>query len=313
MTPDSGRSVLPSGVRSLFVGIGALGAVVVVGVGAVTVFHVRPAQPAAHAAARVQAASGGLGLRAEVRAGSLLVSWNHDVAPVRSATSGSLTFQDGETHKTLQLSQRTARAGSVFYAARGSQVEVALTIFAPDQVVSESISAAVPAMPDQPSASQAGGAGTGSEVLVASHDRDVSFTRPEAEGPTAGKTGPSKRHLERRKPHHAWLPVRDHAIASDSSVSPIDPHEKPAPAGAPAPEVVAPDSSPKVPLGTVAIRVEVDRTGKVVSAVLIPQKDLDPAFAEAALRMARDWRFEASSTNIQPTTRILEFRQPSKW
>jgi hypothetical protein len=49
----------------------------------------------------------------------------------------------------------------------------------------------------------------------------------------------------------------------------------------------------------------------VVNAVLIPQRDVDPAFAEAALAMARDWRFEASSAGNQGAARILEFRQPA--
>jgi TonB family protein len=190
--------------------------------------------------------------------------------------------------------------------------KVALTIFAHDHVVSESISAAVPAAPDQSVSSQVGGTGTGPEVVIASQDRDVSFARPEAKGPTPSKTGTSIRHLELPEPYHASPPVRDHAIAGGSSVSPIDPREGPAPAVAPAPEVAAAsDSAATISPGTLVIRVEVDGTGKVVNAVLIPQRDLDPAFAEAALAMARNWRFEASPDDNQPAIHILEFRQPA--
>jgi hypothetical protein len=190
-----------------------------------------------------------------VRAGGLQLSWNHDAAPVRNATSGSLTFQDGETRKTLQLNQMTARAGSVFYAARGTEVEVALTIFAPDHVVSESISAAVPGALAQSASSEA--AGTGSEVLVASQDCEVPLARPEAEGPTRTRqTSADTQYRRLREPDHASPRVRDQAVAPGSSVSPISPHEEPAPAVAPVPEVAASDSKAKIARGRVAIRVE---------------------------------------------------------
>ena len=163
MTPDSSQAPLASGVRSLLIGAGALCAIVVVSVVTATVFHAGPSRRGAYSPARAAASGAGLGLRAEVRGGSLQVSWNHDAAPVRNATSGSLTFQDGESRKTLQLSQTSARAGTVFYAARGTQVQVALTIFAPDHVLSESISAAVPASAAKSDLAPAGETGSEGE------------------------------------------------------------------------------------------------------------------------------------------------------
>jgi TonB family protein len=307
MTPDTSQTPLASGVRSLLIGAGALGAIVAVSVATATVFHAGPSRPRAHPPAGAAAARAGLGLRAEVRAGSLQVSWNHDAAPVRNATSGSLTFQDGETRKTLQLSQTTARAGTVFYAARGTQVQVALTIFAPDHVVSESISAAVPAAAAQSDLPPAGEAG--SQVLVPS--REVSVAIPEAERPTqASQTGASAQPPGLREPDRASPPVSpEHGVAAGSSAPPIDLREKPSAAGAANPEVAAPGSTPKLPPGMVAVRVYVDEKGRVVEAVLVPQRDVNPAFAEAALEMARDWRFEASEAGNQRTTRVLEFRQ----
>jgi len=59
-------------------------------------------------------------------------------------------------------------------------------------------------------------------------------------------------------------------------------------AGIPVPAVAAPGSRPNIPKGTVAIPVEVNETGRVVDAVMVPQQDGYPAFAEAALKMA-DW------------------------
>ena len=309
MTPDSSQAPLASGVRSLLIGAGALGAIVAVSLATATVFHAWPSRPGVRPPARAAASRAGLGLRAEVRGGSLQVSWNHDAAPVRNATSGSLTFQDGETRKTLQLSQTTARAGTVFSAARGTQVQVALTIFAPDHVVSESISAAVPAAAAKSDLPPAGEAG--SEVLVPSHDREVSAASPEAKRPTqASQTGASAQHLGLREPDRASPPVSpEHGTSARNSAPPNDLDEEPAAAGTVVPEVAAPASRPKLPPGTVAVRVKVDETGKVVEAVLVPQKDVNPAFAEAALEMARDWRFEVSPAGNQRATRVLEFRQ----
>jgi TonB family protein len=309
MTPDSSQTPLASGVRSLLIGAGALGAIVAVSLATATVFHAGPFRPGVRPPAGAAASRAGLGLRAEVRSGSLQVSWNHDAAPVRNATSGSLTFQDGETRKTLQLSQTTARAGTVFYAALGTQVQVALTIFAPDHVVSESISAAVPAAAAKSDLPPAGEAG--SQVLVPSQDREVSAAIPEAERPTqASQTGASAQHPGLPEPDRASPPVSpEHGVAAGTSAPPIDLHEEPSAAGTVVPEVAAPASTPKLPPGMVAVRVYVDEKGRVVEAVLVPQKDVNPAFAEAALEMARDWRFEASEAGNQRTTRVLEFRQ----
>jgi TonB family protein len=80
-------------------------------------------------------------------------------------------------------------------------------------------------------------------------------------------------------------------------------------AGIPVPEVAAPGSRPNIPKGSVAIRVEDNETGRVVEAVMVPQQDGYPAFAEAALEMARDWQSEAPPAGTPRTTRMLKFRQ----
>jgi len=297
MTPDSSGSLLASGARSLLIGGAALSVIVAVSVASATLFRARPFpdSPRAHAnpAARGAASGSGLGLRAEVRGGSLKVTWSHDAGPVRNATSGALTFQDGETRKTLQLNQTTARAGTIFYAAQGTQVQVALTIYAPDHVASESISASIPAAtlhsPVLP-ASEAR-----SEILVPSGDHAGPAPSPEAE------------HQSRAS--QTTAAARDHRVAPESSTHPASPREEPAATATPVPELPAPGSSAGPAPGTVAIRVEVDETGRVVEAVMIPQKDLNPEFAEAALEMARDWHFEAPLAGRQRTTRVLQFRQ----
>ena len=290
MTPDSSRSPLASGVRSLLIGAGALCAIVAVSVAAASLFRIRPFPAATHSAERVAGSRAGLGLRAEVRPGSLQVSWDHEAKSVRNATSGSLTFQDGDTRKTLQLSQTTARAGKVFYAARSTQVQVALTIFAPDHVVSESISARVPFADKQSALSAAGDAEA--DVAVPSRDGEIAIASPEAERPSgAGQSSASAQHPVLRQTDRASRP------ASPNPGNSIPPASRPEESATSSAEVEAPDSTAHVPPAgatsgdhtpaTVAIRVQVDETGNVVNAVLVPQEDLDPAFAEAALAMAR--------------------------
>jgi TonB family protein len=310
MTPDSSRAPLASGVRSLLIGAGAVCAIVAVSVAAASLFRIRPLSALGHPPATAARSAAGLGLRAEVRDGSLQVSWDHEAAPVRKATSGSLAFQDGETRKTLQLSQTTARTGRVFYAARGTHVQVALTIFAPDHVVSESISATVPNAVSQSALSPAGG--TGPDVPVPSRDRESALTGPESERPwRATQSSAPARRPALAETDPAAQPV-PHAPAAGAghSAAPGSPQERSTAGADSAAEVGAQDPTSDVPPRTAAVRVQVDETGKVVSAVLVPQKDLDQAFAEAALEMARDWRFEPSPAN-RFTTRILEFRRPA--
>lgn len=124
-----------------------MGALVGKSLAAAALFHAKPFSAGTHSASSpVVASRSGLWLQAEVRGVSLQVSWDHAAAAIRNATSGSLTFHDGKTRKTLELSQTAARGGRVFYAARGIEVEVALTMFAPDHIMGESINAVVPAV-----------------------------------------------------------------------------------------------------------------------------------------------------------------------
>jgi TonB family protein len=309
MTPDSSRSPLSSGVRSLLIGAGALCAIVAVSVAAASLFRIRPLPVGGHPATRAAGSGAGLGLRAEVRDGSLQVSWDHEAAPVRTATSGSLMFQDVETRKTLQLSQTAARAGKVFYAARGTHVQVALTIFAPDHVVSESISATVPVAGSQSALSPRVEAAPDAPVL--SREREIAVVGLEAERPSKATQsgGPARRPALAEKDRASQRVSPFHGGAGQTAA--LGSGKDGSAAGANSTEEVeAPDSTSNVAPGTVAIRVQVDETGKVVSAVLVPQRDLDPTFAEAALDMARDWRFEPSPAN-QRTTRVLEFRRPA--
>ena len=310
MTPDSRGSLLTSGARSLLIGGAALSAIVAVSVAGANLFRLHLFTDSSHArsSGRTAAPAPGLGLRAEVHGSGLQVTWNREAGPVRNATSGSLTFQEGETRKALQLSQTTARAGAVFYAAQGPQVQVALTIYAPDHVASESISAALPvAAAQSPETPAADG---GSEEPVLSHDREGSAPNPEAEGQP--KASQAKASAPPKLPKHdatSRPTPRGHRVAAAASTTPASPREEPAAAVAPVPELAAPVSNAGSAPGMVAIRVEVDETGRVVEAVLLPQQNLNPEFGEAALEMARDWHFEASPTGNRHTMRVLKFRQ----
>lgn len=310
MTADSSTLPMASGVRSLLIGGAALSAVVALGVATTTLFRSWPfpvsAPGGAHSA--IPAANPGLGLRAEIRGSNLQVTWNHEADSVRNATSGSLTFQDGESVGTLQLNQTAARAGSVFYAAKSQQIQVALTIIAPDHVVSESISATMPAAAGEPAASTY--PEVSSEEPVSGRDREGSLRSPEAgrqtkAGPTSG-IAKSARVSERDRASRS-IPRNQRAAAGEPS-QPASTQEKPAATGASVAQPPAPGSPRALEPVTISIRVAVDETGRVVEAALVTDNNLDPAFAEAALQMARGWQFEAQP-GTQRTTRVLQFRQ----
>ena len=307
MTPDSSRSPLASGVYSLLLGAAGLGAMVGVSLAAAALFHAKPFSGGADpASSPVVASRSGLGLQAEVRGRSLQVSWDHAAAAVRNATSGSLTFHDGGTRKTLELSQTAARGGRVFYAARGTEVQVALTILAPDHIMSESINASVPAVAVEAALLPADQ--RGSAAPLPSRELRAAPSSPEANPLRAGQTGAAAQHpvpkTKRKRPPVA--PERG-PEAENSALARRRREET----ARPAPEEAAPGWASKT-TDTVTIRVEVDRTGQVVDRVMVPQREVDPAFAERALGMARGWHFEAPVADNQPTTRILEFRQAKR-
>jgi TonB family protein len=98
-------------------------------------------------------------------------------------------------------------------------------------------------------------------------------------------------------------------MAAEDSPQPTGQRQDQVATASQVPELAVPAKGGDQAPGTVSIRVEVDETGSVVEAVLIPQTNVNPEFAEAALLMARDWRFEASRAGSQHTTRVLQFRQ----
>jgi hypothetical protein len=73
-----------------------------------------------------------LGLAVIERDGQLRVQWNPATRKVRTATRGALEFSDGGDTKTISLSKEMLESGNFTYVRKSGDVEVRMTVEAPD-------------------------------------------------------------------------------------------------------------------------------------------------------------------------------------
>ena len=73
-----------------------------------------------------------LGLAVIERDGQLRVQWNPTTKKVRTATRGALEFSDGGDTKTISLSKEMLESGNFTYVRKSGDVEVRMTVEAPD-------------------------------------------------------------------------------------------------------------------------------------------------------------------------------------
>lgn len=85
-----------------------------------------------------------LGLQAERQGGDLKLTWNRQSAAVLSATSGVLSIEDGNAGRKIQLDPGQLRTGSIFYAPTSGQIQMQLTVSAPQETTSESVLVILP-------------------------------------------------------------------------------------------------------------------------------------------------------------------------
>ena len=86
-----------------------------------------------------QASTRSLGLRTSLRNGDLEVTWNHDSADVKNASSGMLTIHDGGADRVLPLSETMVRTGNVMYSPLGPHLKVGLTVINAGNRVTEEV------------------------------------------------------------------------------------------------------------------------------------------------------------------------------
>jgi TonB family protein len=75
----------------------------------------------------------GLDFRAQERQGNLRLTWN--AAAARSATAGTLSVEDGDFQRTIQLNGEHLRQGNLTYAPQGSHVIFRLRVGAATETV----------------------------------------------------------------------------------------------------------------------------------------------------------------------------------
>jgi hypothetical protein len=70
-----------------------------------------------------------LALELQSRDGALLLRWDRNAAPIRSASKGVLDIRDGSTNRSIALKPVELEDGSILYKASSSEVHFLLTVY----------------------------------------------------------------------------------------------------------------------------------------------------------------------------------------
>jgi hypothetical protein len=252
----------------------------------------------------------GLGLQVKRQAGDLNLAWDHKSPTVTAATSGFLSIEDGTLKRKISLDAQQLRGESILYSPVSDQVLIQLTLSGPTGGATESVRvirgqeipryatpAPTPQLPANP-------------IPVAQASKP--FTAP----PVVKKSAPAPQPLNAPP----ILPAgQEHpAYAISAPVAP--PQPLPASTPAPAASLTAPLPvyNPPVPVRkilpgyppelkgvsskpiVVAIRVVIDKGGKVVKAEPLPQQNVHQLFVREALHAAELWRFQPARRGEEP-------------
>ena len=212
-----------------------------------------------------------LGFRAETRDGDLWLTWNRDAAAVKNATSAILTIEDGHSPREILLSQAVVQGGAFRVSSKSEDVTASLTIFGSGTTTREWAIAVL--APNPPAAFAA------SRKAVSDLPEKLPPTAPTDGKPAASAPDPTAPLISPVAPLASNPPVVE-------SLSPAT--------QLPASELVA------EPRG-IDILVTIDDAGAVVAAEITTRNGVDQRFADAALNLARTWRFEP--------TRLPGFRE----
>jgi protein TonB len=294
-------------------------------------------QPSAHLATSAEQPS--IGFEATRQNGDLRLTWKRENAFVRSATAGTLSIQDGNSRREIQLLAEQLHVGSILYSPLSDQVQVQLTVFTPGATATESVIVITPRV-ESPKAKTA-----------ASNTANAGTVRPAPSSGGAYRTTPFRAFT----PSAAASPASGPRVVLDAppaltanpnaavagSASPLErelPSVPPPPVQAvespvrrPAPEaatyyppVAIHTALPGVPTSlqvltwtpkTLGITVSIDDRGRVVKTSAVPGSGLHQLLIDAALEAARQWRFRPARKGDTPvpSEMILHFDfKPSK-
>ena len=265
-----------------------------------------------------------MGFAAERQNGDLKLTWRRDSAVIRSATSGVLSIEDGASRRELRLMADQVRGGSILYSPLSDQVQMQLTVSAPDATATESVivinprigppkvqtlsSNTVTAQTDR-SPQQASGAPRPAPLRTFAPPAAT----PTASGPRVVLDAPPTLAAN----SNASVTRADALLNRPQSLAmPRPPAQAAAPAYYP-PEAIR-TATPVYPtmrqmvirtLSTVEVAVSIDATGNVVKATAVPGQEMHPLLIAAALDAARRWKFRPARRGDQPipSDMVLKF------
>lgn len=284
-------------------------------------------QPTASASAASD--SPGLALQVERRGADLRVSWNRNAPLVTNAREGVLSIRDGEAQQqTLHLDLDQLRNGSVLYTPANTNVQFRLEVTAPDNSkLSESVLALTAAQPGSlgakapavKSPARPAPSGANPPPTSATGDRKL-FTPP---GPSRALGDPARLLIVDppaqsrgatpqnppavQQPNLAPPPAAERQRTEQAPVAPV--YTPPRPIRRPQPLLSPAVANLVAAPVDVDVRVQIDKTGRVVNAEPLPAKEpVSSSLVGAARNAALLWRFEPARQGTQPVPSVLILR-----
>jgi len=284
-----------------------------------------------------------IALHAKRQNGDLELTWNRESTLIRTATSGMISIQDGESKakRQIALDSTQVRGGSLLYSPTSDQVLMQLTVTTPADTVTESVM-----------------------VILPKAGSPTTFSLPASKPSSASMAAPPPPPLESIPPARASKPFTEPLVAKGTpSPAPPIPADSPSlklnldPAAAVAPNLVSqlPVAPPPTPMTqspkpaaqpaspqpasvvikyqpavatakiaptfppelqslaltrkVIEVKVTIDKNGKVSKAEAIPQKNVSLFLINSAVNAARLWRFQPALRDNEPISSesVLQF------
>jgi hypothetical protein len=82
-----------------------------------------------------------LQLHVERTAGELLLTWNRDADPIKTATKATLSISEGDQQETVEMDLAHLRNGSIVYPPSSTDISFKMEVTGPDNIktASESV------------------------------------------------------------------------------------------------------------------------------------------------------------------------------
>ncbi len=274
-----------------------------------------------------------IALHARRQSGDLELTWNRESTLIATATSGVVTIQDGESapKRQIALDSTQVRAGSLLYSPTSDQIVMQLAVTTPTDTITESVMVVLPkaGSPHTYPLPQTEPKTPPDSVVLAKASKPFQENlaakgAPSPAPPILTDTPALKLDL------HGANAVAPGFVSQTAAPLPParpTPSQPPAatPSQPPAPVVVkyqpavainkvAPKFPPELQVLAVSrkvieVTVTIDKTGRVIKAEAIPQKNVSQFLINSAVNAARTWRFQPALRDNEPVSSemVLQF------